>query len=237
MRRHHAQLLALLLAALLCSCCSSTRPDADAAVRDGSPGGSGATGSQEQGHLGLGGLAIAEDGNATGGDTTRLGVDAQHAAHAASNPVTIHSLTGSASAAAKLLTTPTPEELRQGVRADRIQAALRRANEDHTLAPADGKAALAARIAQLEGQESLVMARLADIHKDKLTAAEQLVPDLTALEEVWYIIYAPQITTTGRALTPGQTDAASAGFQAWIAERKKAEEAKAAKAAAAGEGG
>lgn len=236
MRRRNATLAALLLAMILCSCCTSTRPDATDAVREGVNAGGGST-KQTQAHLGLGGLAIAEDGNATGGATTRLGVDVQGAATGAANPVTIGPLAGSAGAAADLLRTPTPEEKLLSVRAARIQAALQRANEDHDLAPPEGKPALAARIAQLEGQESLAMARLADIHKEKLDAAAQLVPDLSKLERVWYSIYAPQIVTSGKAMTDAQTDAASAGFQAWIAAQKKAEAEAAAKPETPGEGG
>jgi len=217
--------LAVVLAIGLTACsCSTTRPDPTELGKGAQAASGGGSSSQKQGHLGAGGFAVAEDGNATGGATTRLGVDVQGAANAAANPVQIGPLAGNAGAAAELLRAQTPEEKLLAVRMARIQRALEDITTDLSIAPEEGKARLEERKRILEGQESLGMARLAEIHTSKLEAARGLVPDLSKLSSVWYSIYAPQITTSGKAMSDSQTDATSAAFQAWI---KAQEEAKA----------
>lgn len=211
-------ILLLSMVLLLCSACacSSTRPDASAAVHEGVAAAGGGKSEQSQGHLGLGGLAIAEDGNATGGATTRLGVDVQGAANAAANPVTINPLTGDSAAAGRILSSTTPEEAALAVRLERIQAALRRAQEDLDLSDGAGKPAIGARIAELEAKEASAMDRMGVLYRQKLDAAAKLVPDLSALASVHYAIFAPQITTSGKAMTDAQSEATAAAFRAWM---------------------
>lgn len=228
-------MVALLAIVSLAACsCSTTRPDPTKLGQGAQAASGGGTSSQKQGHLGAGGFAIAEDGDAVGGATTRLGVDVQGAANAAANPVQIGPLTGNASAAADILRSETREEKALGVKLERIQRALSDAETDLATLPEDRQGAIRVRIGELEEREAACMARLGELHTAKLEAAQALVPDLSQLRSVWYSIFAPQITTSGKAMSDQQTDATAAAFQAWI---KAQEEEKAKAEAAAGEGG
>lgn len=235
MRIQLSLLVAVVAIISLAACaCSSTRPDATDLGKGAQSASGGGTSSQKQGHLGAGGFAIAEDGNATGGATTRLGVDVQGAANAAANPVQIGPLTGNSAAAADILRTETREEKALGVKLERIQRALQDAETDLATLPEDRHGAIRVRMGDLEEREDKITARLGELHTAKLDAAKALVPDLSQLRSVWYSIYAPQTTTSGKAMTDGQTDATSAAFQAWI---KAQEDARARAAAEAGNGG
>lgn len=168
---------------------------------------------QTQAHVAPG-TAISREGDAVA-PSTRLGVDVQGAAQAAPNPVTIASLVGGS--AAKVLSTETPEEKAVGVRLARVQAALKTAEEDRSIAADDAaRAVIDARIAGLERTEAEQIERLTAIYTRKWEHAAELVPDVSNLRQVYYMINANQVTTSGKALSDRQSEVTAAAFMSFM---------------------
>jgi len=212
----------LLLSILLLVGCATSRPDCDPAIAAAT---SNKTSSdQKQGHLSTP-VTVVRDGNPNV-EANRLGVDIQGAANGAANPVTIGPLVEANTAGIALLKTQTPEEKALAVRVARIQRGLSDAATDRSLAAPADRAGIDARVALLEGQESLAMARLAEIFSGKLDTAKAMSPDLRALASVSYKIFAPNMVMSGKPGSDATWAAAAGAFSKWIEEQKTADAAK-----------
>lgn len=167
------------------------------------------------------GVGISREGDVDA-NTTRLGVDVQSGAQAAPNGVHIASIVGGQ--AAEIMRTQTPEEKALQVKIARVQKMLTDKAEDLSIAPDEKRPAIEAKMAQLKADETEVLGELRRIYNQKLSVAAEFVPDLGALERVYYMINAPQITTTGKTFSDANSEHASAAFQKFLEEFKKVDD-------------